>query len=50
MTLRDFIHEVFRVSTNSPICHIPIIRRLSATAVNIRIPVLDDHFIDAFNA
>jgi hypothetical protein len=48
MTVRDFIHDIFSVAAVSPVCSIPTIRRLSPTAVNIRIPVLDNLFIDAF--
>lgn len=48
MTLRDFIHDVFSIAAASPICHIPMIRRISTTAVTIRVPVLGDQFIDAF--
>lgn len=48
MTIRDFLHGIYAVAASSPICGIPAIRRLSASAINLRIPVSSGQFIDAF--
>ncbi len=48
MTLSEFEQQVFHVAVNSKICGIPVIRRLTFTAVNIRITLTTGGFIDAF--
>ncbi|NUM73784.1 hypothetical protein HUU40_05430 [candidate division KSB1 bacterium] len=48
MTVRDFLHDIYTVADSSPICGIPAIRRLTASAINLRIPVSSGQFIDAF--
>lgn len=48
MTISDFLHDLHTVADSSPICGIPAIRRLTASAINLRIPVSSGQFIDAF--
>jgi len=49
MKVNDFIYEIFVTAEASPICGIPGIRRLTETSVNIRLPITDSQFIDAFH-
>ncbi len=48
MTLAEFEHQVYAVASSSPICGIPIIRRLTPTSINLRLDVIPSGFIDAF--
>ena len=48
MTLAEFERQVFAVATASPICGIPVIRRLTLTSVNLRLSVTAGGFIDVF--
>lgn len=48
MSVQDFIHEVYRVASLSPLCGIPTLRRVTATTANVRVPVHSGQFIDAF--
>ncbi len=48
MTLVEFERQVFAVAMASPICDIPVVRRLTPTAINIRVNVTTGGFIDAF--
>lgn len=48
MILGEFEQEIFAVAMVSPICGIPSVRRLTATAIGLRIDVVTDGFIDAF--
>mgnify|MGYP001208117450 CR=1 FL=1 len=48
MSVQDFVHEVYHAAAFSSLCGIPVVRRLTATAANIRVPVHSDAFIDAF--
>jgi len=48
MTAEQFQHEIFECALNSPICDIPIVRRITATSVNLRIPLTFGHFVDIF--
>ena len=48
MTLAEFEQQVFAVAMASPICGIPIVRRLTPTSINLRISVSTGGFIDAF--
>lgn len=48
MTLDEFAQQVFAVALASPICNIPMVRRLTATSMNIRLNVTTGGFIDAF--
>lgn len=48
MSVQDFIHEIYRTAARSPLCGIPSLRRITATAANIRVPVHSDKFIDTF--
>lgn len=40
MKVNDFVYEIFTTAQASSICGIPVIRRLTPTSVNIRIPIL----------
>lgn len=48
MTLSEFEQQIFATATASPICGIPIVRRLTATSISLRIEVTIGGFIDAF--
>ena len=48
MTLAEFQRNVFDVAMASPICGIPIVRRLTATSINLRVEVSAGDFIDVF--
>jgi hypothetical protein len=48
VTLSEFEQQVFAAATVSPICGIPIVRRLTATSISLRIDVIIGGFIDAF--
>jgi hypothetical protein len=48
MTLIEFEQQVFAVAIASPICGIPLVRRLTPTSINLRIDVATGGFIDAF--
>ena len=48
MTLVEFERHVFAVAASSPICGIPIVRRLTATSINLRLDVTTGGYIDAF--
>ena len=48
MTLAEFERQVFAVATASPICGIPVVRRLTPTSVNLRLSVTAGGFIDVF--
>lgn len=48
MTLADFEQQVFAGAMASSLCGIPVLRRLSATSINLRIDLATGGFIDAF--
>lgn len=48
MTLAEFAREVGAVATTSAIYHIPSVRRLTPTAINLRVPTTCGGFVDAF--
>ncbi len=48
MTLAEFERQIFAVSMASPICNIPIVRRLTPTSISIRVEITTGGFIDAF--
>jgi hypothetical protein len=48
MTLAEFEHEIFAVALDSAICDIPVIRRLTATTINLRVAITTGGFIDVF--
>jgi hypothetical protein len=48
MSLVEFEQEVFVVALASPICDIPIVRRLGPSSINLRINMISGDFIDAF--
>lgn len=48
MTLTEFEDQVFAAALNSPICDIPVVRRLTATAISLRVAIQSVGFVDAF--
>lgn len=48
MTLAEFERQIYAVAAASLICGVPLIRRLTATSINLRIDVVSGGFIDAF--
>ena len=48
MTLAEFEQQVFAVAMHSPICGIPMIRRLTPTSINLRLDVIVGGFVDIF--
>jgi hypothetical protein len=48
MTLAEFQRLVFDTALASPICSIPVVRRLTATSINLRVEVTTGGFIDVF--
>ena len=48
MTIEAFQHEIFLRALNSPICGIPVVRRITPTSVNLRIPLRFENFVDIF--
>ena len=48
MTLADFEQQVFAGAMASSLCGIPVLRRLSATSINLRIDLASGGFIDVF--
>ncbi|MGH7594864.1 MAG: hypothetical protein ACREOI_00865 [bacterium] len=49
MKVNDFIYEIFATARASPICGIPVIRRLTPTSVNVRVPITGGQFVDTFH-
>lgn len=48
MSIAEFQHLIFKVAFSSAICDIPIVRRISPTAINIRVYLTLDGYIDVF--
>ncbi|MBN1889351.1 MAG: hypothetical protein JW850_15255 [Thermoflexales bacterium] len=48
MTLVEFERQVFAAALASPICDIPVVRRLTSTCINLRVSLTTGGFIDAF--
>ncbi len=48
MTLVEFERQVYAVAAASPICGIPLLRRLTPTSVNLRLDIVTGDFIDVF--
>jgi hypothetical protein len=48
MTLAEFERHVFAVAVASPICDIPVVRRLTSTFINLRVDVASGGFMDVF--
>jgi hypothetical protein len=48
MTLAEFQRHIYDVALASPICGIPVIRRLSATFINMRVEITTGGFVDVF--
>jgi len=49
MTLGEFERQIYAVASSSPICGVPIVRRLTPTSINLRLDVMSGGFIDAFH-
>ena len=48
MTLAEFERQVYAVAAASPICGVPLLRRLTPTSVNLRLDIATGDFIDVF--
>lgn len=48
MTLGEFQARIFLTAQHSPICTVPIVLRLTTTAIKVRVELIDGYFIDAF--
>lgn len=48
MTLFEFEQQVFQIALASQVCDIPVVRRLTATSINLRVNVTLGGFIDVF--
>jgi len=48
VTLAEFGQQVLAVAMASPICDVPVVRRLTATSITLRVSVTSGGFIDAF--
>jgi hypothetical protein len=48
MTLAEFEKQIYAVAVASLICHVPVVVRLTPTAIKLRIEVVTGGFIDAF--
>jgi hypothetical protein len=48
MTLADFMQQVYTVAAASPICGIPVVRRLMPTSLNLRLPLTIGGFVEVF--
>ena len=48
MTLEEFQHEVISSAQDSPICEIAIVRRITPTSINLRVPLTVGNFVDVF--
>lgn len=49
MTLAEFERGIFDAAWASPICGIPIVRRQTPSAINLRIELSIGGFVDAFH-
>ncbi len=48
MTLVEFEKDVYAAALASNICGVPLVRRLTATAINIRINITTGDIVDVF--
>lgn len=48
MTLAEFQRLIFDVAITLPICGIPVVRRLMASSINLRVEVATGGFVDIF--
>jgi hypothetical protein len=48
VTLNEFEQDVFAVALASRVCGIPIVRRLTASSITLRLDVSTGGFVDAF--
>lgn len=48
MTLAEFEQLVYEVAADSPICGIPMLRRLSPSSISLRLDLTIGGFVDAF--
>lgn len=49
MTLAEFQAQISLVARNSGICTIPIVLRLTTTAIKVRVELVDGDYMDTFN-
>ena len=49
MTLAEFERQVFSAALNSPLCTVPVVRRLTVTSISLRVGLTTGDFIDAFH-
>jgi len=48
MTIEEFQREVISCALDSPICDIPLVRRITPTSINLRVPLTFGNFVDLF--
>jgi hypothetical protein len=48
MTLLEFEQTVATVAAMSPLCGIPVVRRLMPTSIVLRVPIVGGRFVEAF--
>ena len=48
MSIAEFQHQIFEVALSSAICDIPIVRRISPTAIKLRVYLTFAGYIDIF--
>jgi Ethanolamine utilization protein EutJ (predicted chaperonin) len=48
MTLGEFERQVYAVANASPICGIPLLRRLTTTSINLRLDIVTGDLVDVF--
>jgi len=48
MTLDEFERQIYAVAAASPICGVPLLRRLTPTSINFRLDIVTGDFIDVF--
>lgn len=48
MTLWEFEQTVAIVAATSPLCGIPVVRRLMPTSIALRVPIVGNRFVEAF--
>jgi len=48
VTLAEFEQQIFAVALQSSICDIPAVRRLTSTAISLRVGIVSGGFVDAF--
>jgi hypothetical protein len=48
VTLVEFERQVYAVAATSPICGVPLLRRLTPILVNLRLDIVTGDFLDVF--